>query len=133
LISLIQKIDESPNDFYIKIRYLVNLAEYDDGVQEMVAEQIFMKGVHGEIAYTLRTTTTTLDITAKIAYAQRIWAAKMPDNMDILTTQYTSSSTVNPLPPAFTQFLSSPALFTPVAIPATLIATNPERKQEIKK
>ncbi len=79
LETIYQGMKESPNDFYTRIRYQIHLAGYADALRDQVAENIFMKGVHKQIALAIRTTPTVLDLTQKIAYAQRIWTTNNPN------------------------------------------------------
>jgi hypothetical protein len=41
---------EDPNTFYTRIRHQIVLADYPDAVQDQVAENTLMKGIHQEIA-----------------------------------------------------------------------------------
>ena len=78
LDGLFQQMNENPQSFYTRIRHLITLAGYPPNVQDLIAENIFIKGIHQEIAIAIKSTPEPLNLNQKIRYAQRIWSARNP-------------------------------------------------------
>ena len=71
LNTICQGMSEDPNTFYTRIRHQIVLADYPDAVQDQVAENTFMKGIHQEIALAIRSIPMVLDLVQKVTYTQR--------------------------------------------------------------
>ena len=100
LNTMVQKIEESPEEFYTKICYLINIAEYANTIKDQIAEQTFVRGVHREISEAIRTTPMALDLTQKVAYAKRIWTAKYYGNPEALISHSILPTPTNIVPTA---------------------------------
>src|ERR1700748_2488147 len=76
LISIFQGITESPNAFYTRIRHLVELAGYADGVRDQVLESALVNSLNQKIALIVRAPPMSMTLIHKIDYAHRYWTAR---------------------------------------------------------
>ena len=64
--------------FYMRIRHLIELAGYADGVKDQVAETTFLNGINWEIALNIRSSPYPMNLQEKIDYAHRYWIVRNP-------------------------------------------------------
>src|SRR4051794_27529826 len=78
ILASYQGLSESLQAFYTMIRYLIDLAGYDENVKDQVAETAFMNGLQKEITLVIRSSPVNLNLAQKVDYAHRYWTARYP-------------------------------------------------------
>ena len=73
-----QGINEDPSTFATRIQHCIDLAEYNEGVNEQIMESTFLNGLHPEVSLAVRSTPTILSPAEKVGYAQWYWTARRP-------------------------------------------------------
>ena len=83
LEGMYQGIKESPQTFYGRISAQIRRAGYDAAIIPVIAKQVFMKGIHRDIANKLAEQ-PRMDLAPTVALANRIWQnAHQSLNQDI--------------------------------------------------
>ena len=100
LSATYQQMNESPREYYQRIRYLIDMAGIGDALKDYTAEQQLMNGLHKELSLQLRSAERTLNLQEKVDYAHRYWSARNParqmPQQDILQTQEPVQPRENP-------------------------------------
>src|SRR4051794_29133499 len=76
IATIFQGENESPAMFYNKIRHLIDLAGIPDNAKENTAENAFLNGINRELFMAIRLSPVTLDLAAKVNFANRYWTAR---------------------------------------------------------
>ena len=69
ITTLYQEINKSPQVFYMKIRYLINLVRYTNAIKDQVAKTAFINELAKKLAIVVWSSSVALNLVQKVNYA----------------------------------------------------------------